>query len=390
MGRRVNVYTVKRSWKIFLFLFALSIGIFSLNYTNRLVLRLDAEERKKIELWAEATNQLINAGIGPSNNVLASRIVQENTTIPTILTDEVGVIIGDRNIPHRKNKEAYLLKQLEIMKEQHEPIKIEAKMNGQVILVQYLYYKDSFILSQLRYYPTLQLIIIFLFICVSYLAFSRSRKSEQNFVWAGMAKETAHQIGTPLSSLMAWVEILKSKDGLSDIAEEINKDVVRLETITERFSKIGSMPTLREENIYEILTSSVSYLRTRLSDNINITLNNQSDNTIVPVNKMLFEWVIENVCKNAADAMQGIGKISINLNDKNDYLCVEIQDTGKGLSKNHFKRIFEPGFTTKKRGWGLGLSLSKRIIENYHKGKLFVKSSEKEKGTILCILLHVN
>lgn len=390
MGRRVNVYTVKRSWKIFLFLFALSIGIFSLNYTNRLVLRLDAEERKKIELWAEATNQLINAGIGPSNNVLASRIVQENTTIPTILTDEVGVIIGDRNIPHRKNKEAYLLKQLEIMKEQHEPIKIEAKMNGQVILVQYLYYKDSFILSQLRYYPTLQLIIIFLFICVSYLAFSRSRKSEQNFVWAGMAKETAHQIGTPLSSLMAWVEILKSKDGLSDIAEEINKDVVRLETITERFSKIGSMPTLREENIHEILTSSVSYLRTRLSDNINITLNNQSDNTIVPVNKMLFEWVIENVCKNAADAMQGVGKISINLNDKNDYLCVEIQDTGKGLSKNHFKRIFEPGFTTKKRGWGLGLSLSKRIIENYHKGKLFVKSSEKEKGTILCILLHVN
>ena len=390
MGRRVNVYTVKRGWKIFLFLFALSIGIFSLNYTNRLVLRLDAEERKKIELWAEATNQLINAGIGPSNNVLASRIVQENTTIPTILTDEVGVIIGDRNIPHRKNKEAYLLKQLEIMKEQHEPIKIEAKMNGQVILVQYLYYKDSFILSQLRYYPTLQLIIIFLFICVSYLAFSRSRKSEQNFVWAGMAKETAHQIGTPLSSLMAWVEILKSKDGLSDIAEEINKDVVRLETITERFSKIGSMPTLREENVHEILTSSVSYLRTRLSDNINITLNNQSDNTIVPVNKMLFEWVIENVCKNAADAMQGIGKISINLNDKNDYLCVEIQDTGKGLSKNHFKRIFEPGFTTKKRGWGLGLSLSKRIIENYHKGKLFVKSSEKEKGTILCILLHVN
>lgn len=390
MGRRVNVYTVKRSWKIFLFLFALSIGIFSLNYTNRLVLRLDAEERKKIELWAEATNQLINAGIGPSNNVLASRIVQENTTIPTILTDEVGVIIGDRNIPHRKNKEAYLLKQLEIMKEQHEPIKIEAKMNGQVILVQYLYYKDSFILSQLRYYPTLQLIIIFLFICVSYLAFSRSRKSEQNFVWAGMAKETAHQIGTPLSSLMAWVEILKSKDGLSDIAEEINKDVVRLETITERFSKIGSMPTLRKENVHEILTSSVSYLRTRLSDNINITLNNQSDNTIVPVNKMLFEWVIENVCKNAADAMQGIGKISINLNDKNDYLCVEIQDTGKGLSKNHFKRIFEPGFTTKKRGWGLGLSLSKRIIENYHKGKLFVKSSEKEKGTILCILLHVN
>ena len=283
MGRGVNVYNVKRGWKIFLFLFALSIGIFSLNYTNRLVLRLDIEERKKIELWAEATNQLINAGIGPSNNVLASRIVQENTTIPTILTDEVGVIIGDRNMPLRKNKEAYLLKQLEIMKEQHEPIKIEAKMNGQVILVQYLYYKDSFILSQLRYYPTLQLIIIFLFICVSYLAFSRSRKSEQNFVWAGMAKETAHQIGTPLSSLMAWVEILKSKDGLSDIAEEINKDVARLETITERFSKIGSMPKLKEENIFEILTTSVSYLKTRLSDNINITLNNQSDNKSLPM-----------------------------------------------------------------------------------------------------------
>ena len=385
----INIYSTRKNWKIVLVLFATIICIASLTYTNKLVADLDTEERKKIELWAEATNQLVNSGMGPTNNILASRIMQENTSIPIIITNEVGEIIGNRNLPHRNNQDAFLKKQLEIMIEQHEPIIIEAKMNGQVILTQYLYYKDSHILSQLRFYPLLQLVVIFLFIGIAYLAFNRSKKSEQNLVWAGMAKETSHQIGTPLSSLMAWVEILKGKDGMIEISNEINKDVKRLETITERFSKVGSKPNLEKQSIYEILTHTVSYLQNRLSSNVSIVLDNQCNDATAPINCTLFEWVIENICKNAADAMQGKGLIKINIFSDANYLKIDIQDNGKGLAKNNFKRIFEPGFTTKKRGWGLGLSLSKRIIEEYHLGRLYVKSSSAE-GTTFRISLHRN
>ena len=385
----INIYSTRKNWKIVLFIFATIICLASLTYTNKLVADLDTEERKKIELWAEATNQLVNSGMGPTNNILASRIMQENTTIPIILTNEVGEIIGNRNLPQRPNQEAFLQKQLLIMMEQHEPIIIEAKMNGQVILTQYLYYKDSYILSQLRFYPLLQLLVIFLYVGIAYLAFNRSKKSEQNLVWAGMAKETAHQIGTPLSSLMAWVEILKTKEGMTEISKEINKDVKRLETITERFSKVGSKPNLEKQSIYEILARTVSYLQNRLSSNVSIELDNQCNDASAPINCTLFEWVIENICKNAADAMQGKGFIKITIFSDVDYLKIDIQDNGKGLSKNNFKRIFEPGFTTKKRGWGLGLSLSKRIIEEYHLGRLYVKSSSSE-GTTFRISLHRN
>ena len=388
MGR-INLYSTRKNWKIVLFIFATIICLASLTYTNKLVSDLDTEERKKIELWAEATNQLVNSGMGPANNILASRIMQENTTIPIILTNEVGEVIGNRNLPQRPNQEAFLQKQLSIMMEQHEPIIIEAKMNGQVILTQYLYYKDSYILSQLRFYPLLQLLVIFLYVGIAYLAFSRSKKSEQNLVWAGMAKETAHQIGTPLSSLMAWVEILKTKEGMTEISKEINKDVKRLETITERFSKVGSKPKLENESIYKILNQTVSYLQDRLSSNINFELDNQCNNSIAPINSTLFEWVVENICKNAADAMDGKGLIKITVFIDSDYLKIDINDNGKGLHKANFKRIFEPGFTTKKRGWGLGLSLSKRIIEEYHLGRLYVKSSSKE-GTTFRISLHRN
>ena len=385
----INIYSTRKNWKIILFIFATIICLASLTYTNKLVSDLDTEERKKIELWAEATNQLVNSGMGPTNNILASRIMQENTTIPIILTNEVGEIIGNRNLPQRPNQEAFLQRQLSIMMEQHEPIIIEAKMNGQVILTQYLYYKDSYILSQLRFYPLLQLLVIFLYVGIAYLAFNRSKKSEQNLVWAGMAKETAHQIGTPLSSLMAWVEILKAKEGMTEISKEINKDVKRLETITERFSKVGSKPKLENENIYEILNQTVSYLQDRLSSNVHLQLDNQCNNSTAPINSTLFEWVVENICKNAADAMEGKGLIKIILFSDSDYLKIDITDNGKGLQKANFKRIFEPGFTTKKRGWGLGLSLSKRIIEEYHLGRLYVKSSSKE-GTTFRISLHRN
>lgn len=385
----INIYSTRKNWKIVLFIFATIICLASLTYTNKLVSDLDTEERKKIELWAEATNQLVNSGMGPTNNILASRIMQENTTIPIILTNEVGEIIGNRNLPQRPNQEAFLQRQLSIMMEQHEPIIIEAKMNGQVILTQYLYYKDSYILSQLRFYPLLQLLVIFLYVGIAYLAFNRSKKSEQNLVWAGMAKETAHQIGTPLSSLMAWVEILKAKEGMTEISEEINKDVKRLETITERFSKVGSKPKLENESIYAILNQTVSYLQDRLSSNVHLELDNQCNDSTAPINSTLFEWVVENICKNAADAMDGKGLIKITLFSDSDYLKIDISDNGKGLHKANFKRIFEPGFTTKKRGWGLGLSLSKRIIEEYHLGRLYVKSSSKE-GTTFRISLHRN
>ena len=385
----INIYSTRKNWKIILFFFATIICIVSLSYTNKLVSDLDSEERKKIELWAEATNQLVNSGMGPNNNILASRIMQENTTIPIILTNEVGEIIGNRNLRQRPKQEAYLKKQLDIMMEQHEPIIIEAKMNEQVILTQYLYYKDSYILSQLRFYPLIQLVVIFLYIGIAYLAFNRSRKSEQNLVWAGMAKETAHQIGTPLSSLMAWVEILKNKNGMNEISEEINKDVKRLKTITERFSKVGSKPKLENQSVYDILNHTVAYLQDRLSSNVHLELKNKCNESIAPINGTLFEWVIENICKNAADAMDGKGHIKINLFNDSDYIKIDISDNGKGLQKVNFKRIFEPGFTTKKRGWGLGLSLSKRIIEDYHQGKLYVKSSSKQ-GTTFRISLHKN
>tara|TARA_B100000768_G_scaffold70_1_gene59 strand:- start:183 stop:1349 length:1167 start_codon:yes stop_codon:yes gene_type:complete len=386
---RLNLTYQKKTWKTFLFLFAILIGVLSLMYTNQLVSNLDKEERKKIELWAEATYQLVNSGIGPTNNILASRIIQENTSIPTILTNEVGEIIGERNLPKRKNQAAFLKRQLQLMKDQHEPIKIEAKMNNKIILTQYLYYKDSYILSQLRFYPFIQLASIVLFIIVAYLMFNRSRNSEQNLVWAGMAKETAHQIGTPLSSLMACVELLKSSND-SGIAEIIDKDVERLNTITERFSKIGSRPSLKKHNIFDLLQKNVDYLQNRLSEKVQIKLNNNCNDVTIPLNETLMEWVIENICKNAVDAMQGEGTITINVFSDKEFVKIEISDTGMGMTKNEFKQIFEPGFTTKKRGWGLGLSLSKRIVEIYHKGKIYVRYSEKNVGTTFCISLHKN
>ncbi len=384
----MSIYSKKQQWKLILFFVAVLIGGSSLLYTNFLVNKLDLEERKKIELWAEATDQLANSGMGPINNVLATRIIQENSTIPIILTNEVGEIISSRNIVKSKNASSkYLQSDLERMKKIHEPIQIEVKMGDKVILTQYLYYDDSYLLKQLRYYPALQLLVIFLFIMVSYIAFSRSRKSEQNQVWAGMAKETAHQIGTPLSSMMAWLEILKNKKELNDITKELDKDVHRLTTITERFSKIGSKPKLDLTNIYDCFKETLAYLKNRISEKVSIRLSSNNENLLIPINRALFEWVIENTCKNAVDAMKGEGQIDIQLMEEAEYLKIYIIDSGKGLNKSDFRSIFKPGYSSKKRGWGLGLSLSKRIIEEYHGGKIYVKSSELNKGTTFCISL---
>jgi len=270
------------------------------------------------------------------------------------------------------------------MKSVNDPIEIsfpESKKN-------YVFYKDSIILQNLMYYPFIQLGVIFLFFVVSYYAFSSSRKAEQNQVWLGMSKETAHQLGTPISSLIAWVEYLKLKNADPEIVQEMQKDVSRLEMITERFSKIGSSPVLSLHHIYSTLSEAIKYLKTRTSPDVLYEFKyDDLEDLMVPLNPALFEWVIENICKNATDAMEGRGKITIHVQNHVQMVYIDITDTGKGIPKGRFKTVFQPGYTTKSRGWGLGLSLSKRIIENYHDGKIFVKESHPERGTTMRIVL---
>jgi signal transduction histidine kinase len=291
--------------------------------------------------------------------------------------------ISSRNLDSLKSlNQEYLHNQVIEMKTEHEPIEIHIGS-----IKQYILYRDSDLLVRLRYYPYFQLGVIALFLLVSYLAFSNSRKAEQNQVWVGMAKETAHQLGTPLSSLVAWLEFLRMKGMSSDYTNEIEKDINRLQTITERFSKIGSAPSLTKVDVHEVMRHSVDYIRTRSSDKLIFELVEPSTQIFAPMNVPLFEWVIENILKNAIDAMSGNGKITITFTNQQQFVYIDIADTGKGIPKSSYKTIFKPGFTTKSRGWGLGLSLSKRIIEEYHDGQIFVKNSELNKGTTFRIVL---
>jgi signal transduction histidine kinase len=273
----------------------------------------------------------------------------------------------------------------EIMQDENEPIELDMQFHKE-----YIYYGNSRLLSLLRYYPLFQLVFVLIFGLAAYLFFDASRRSEQNQVWVGLAKETAHQLGTPLSSLTAWVEYFKSDPSYDpEIVKELEKDVTRLDTITTRFSNIGSVPVLKEENIIETIETFMSYLQKRISTKITFYFDNQlTDHHTVKLNRYLFEWVIENICKNAVDAMSGVGSLKITLSEtKNNKIAIDISDTGKGISKQNLSKVFTPGFSTKKRGWGLGLTLAKRIVENYHDGKLFVKHSELNKGTTFRILL---
>ena len=316
-----------------------------------------------------------------------SEVVVNSASVPVIITDstrqnmiEYGNIKSEK-LSDSTNIAAFIAD----MASENKPIKIELPELG----TNYIYYKDSALLTQIRYYPFIQFTVIGVFLLISYVLFSSARKSEQNLVWIGMSKETAHQIGTPLSSIMAWIELMKMKGIKDEALDEIENDVKRLEAITDRFSKIGSPPNLEPMNIVELIYESVDYLRPRISKKIRIDVNLPRDREIiVPMNMHLFEWVIENICKNSVDAMNSSGTISIDIQEETTQVIVDIEDTGKGVAKSHFKSIFNPGFTSKKRGWGLGLSLSKRIIENYHKGKIFVKNSVVGQGTVIRIVLR--
>ena len=349
--------------------------------------KLSLEERKKIELWAEATQQLINSD--PEQDVsFLFEVLRNNETIPVILVDMEDNILSFRNIDTIKMENPeYRKKKLQEFKT-NQKVHFVIKMEDGTPLNK-IYYSDSLLLKQLQYYPYVQLGIVFLFILMAYFAFSVSRKAEQDQVWLGMSKETAHQLGTPISSLMAWVEMLKETDKGTGYSAELEKDINRLEKIAARFSKIGSQPQLVPVDLAETIENSLGYLRTRVPKTIQI-LTDISDDAkhVIPLNSELFEWVIENICKNAVDAIGSNGVISVKVESHSKHIHIDISDTGKGIPKSEFKTIFSPGFTTKNRGWGLGLSLVKRIVEQYHRGKVFVKHSEIGVGTTFRIVLN--
>ena len=345
----------------------------------------------------DATKHLVNLQ-GEGDYSLAIKVISENSNIPVILVDECDSILEHRNFKNENTltkigiikpkiiNNAFLRKELNEIKESGNP-PIEIKFIGDL---QWIYYKDSELLYRLRYYPIYQLGFISLFMFIAYFIFSSSRKSEQNQVWAGMAKETAHQIGTPLSSLMAWIELLKEKSENEKMVSQMGQDVKRLETIADRFSKIGSKPELQNIDVVRIIEKSIEYLKLRMPSNINFDLIFPDKKITVPVNKILFEWVIENLVKNAVDAMKGKGKIIISIINNENNILISIADNGPGINKTISNNIFKPGVTSKKRGWGLGLSLSKRIIEDYHKGSIFVVDSKKDEGTTFAINLLKN
>lgn len=392
---------MKRIWKILLMLFAVCIALFSLLYTQKLAGKLAEQEKRNMEVWARATKILtysvdydggdpaVSEFINESNNFCLD-LGKRNTTIPAIMTNMNGQILSYINLDSARlaHDDKYQEKKLEeMMHNGTDPIVIDFSEDNK----QYIYYENSTLLTQLKTFPVYQMALISLFLLVSYLAFNASRRSEQNRVWVGLAKETAHQLGTPISSLLAWIDLFRTSEGKVDdqLIDEMEHDVRRLERVTERFSKIGSDPILKTENMEQVLNKAVDYLSTRVSNKVNFTINAAKvEHAEAKVNVPLFEWVIENLCKNAIDAMDGKGSIDFVLTESRTKLYIDVYDTGKGIPSSQFKTVFKPGFTTKKRGWGLGLSLVKRIVESYHKGHIFVKASVLGKGTVFRIVLN--
>lgn len=363
---------------------AMIIVVVSTFFTNQLARALSVEERKKIETLAEATKQLISATPKTDLNFIL-KILSDNTTIPIILVDENGTIYEYRNLDVPKtNADDFLKKKVALFKSKNKPVTINFADGTK----QFILYDDSTLLKQLYVFPYVQFGVIIVFILISYFAFSSTKRAEQDRVWVGLSKETAHQLGTPISSLLAWTELLKSRYGDQKLITDMEKDVNRLKVIADRFSKVGSKPSLKPVQLYNTLENAINYIRNRTSNKVAINLKFSMDQTIeTPLNVPLFEWVIENLCKNAIDAMNGSGRIDVSVNKTDSEFIIDVKDTGKGMERKMYKTVFSPGFTTKERGWGLGLSLAKRIIEEYHQGKIFVKQSEVSIGTTFRIIL---
>lgn len=382
---KINSYETKRILKLILLVFAAAIGFLSLWYTNNLVKELEGEERSKAKLWADATKLLLSPDYEGDVDILLE-IVRANNTIPVILMDNNGNITGSRNLDSAlMEKPDYMDAMVQKMAQSNEPMEIEY-IEGSNIKV---YYENSILLTKLKYYPYFQLSIIALFLAVSYFAFSYSRRSEQNQVWVGMSKETAHQLGTPISSLMAWLDYLKESDSNlpTMVIEEMDRDIERLLLITERFSKVGSEPVLEKHDLITCIEQTVNYLKARAPSKVEFEMHMPEIPVYAQLNVPLFAWVIENVTKNAIDAMDGDGKIIYEVKMGAKDILFDIIDNGKGVPKSKFETIFKPGFTTKKRGWGLGLSLVKRIVQNYHRGQIFVKESIPHVKTVFRVVL---
>ena len=341
------------------------------------------EERTKMENWSFAQTDFINSDTN-ANLELTLKILNSNKTTPMLVVNEEGALVSYNNLDETKISDSAYVKKL-ILKFQEENKPIPVKLGDSIVST--IYYGNSELLNKLKYYPLALLLIVFLFGAVIFFFYRSNKNATQNKLWSGMAKETAHQIGTPLSSLIGWTEILKSENINPIYITEIEKDIDRLQTITERFSKIGSLPTLEKTDIVKETIDSFDYLKARSSKLIDFEIDSPDDEIMVNLNKQLYSWTIENLVKNAIDAMKGRGKLTIAISQLEDAIMVSVTDTGKGLSKKNFNKIFEPGFTTKKRGWGLGLSLAKRIIEDFHNGKIKVLHSEIGKGTTFQITL---
>lgn len=373
-------------FKIGAWVVAFIIVATSLLFTNRLAEKLTLEQHRKMEIWAEAMRQFVNATEETEHVDFLWKIIEENDNIPVLIADQADQIVTSRNFAHvpEENADAYYAKELKRLKGLRKPIEISLGDNQK----QYIYYDDSNLLKQLAYFPYIQLSVIAIFLIGVLMALATTKNAEQNRVWVGLSKETAHQLGTPISSLLAWIEILKSNYPDDSMIDDMGNDINRLKTIAERFSKIGSKSEFELVSINDTLRQSVQYMQKRSSQMVTYTLTETEPTIQTQLCVPLFEWVIENLCKNAIDAMDGKGSIQIETTiDERKHVIIDITDTGKGIDKRQFKSVFKPGYTTKRRGWGLGLSLAKRIIEEYHHGKIFVKQSALNKGTTFRIIL---
>ncbi|RYY32849.1 MAG: HAMP domain-containing histidine kinase [Sphingobacteriaceae bacterium] len=391
----MNPYQQKRRWKYFLLAFAVVIASGSLLYTKYLVKNISQSERTRAQVWALSMKQVFASDDNDFLNYVFA--VRDSLTVPAIVVDDKGefkykkgldstktfIKIEAEENPNIKYDTAYFRYELDDMKDQHEPIKVTVL--GSQWLV---YYRDSELLTQLKYFPYIQLSVIAIFLLTAYTAFSSSRKSEQNQVWVGLAKETAHQLGTPISSLMAWIELMKDKFNAEDdpLIAEMENDVKRLEVVADRFSKIGSRPILDTHVVYDVVRDFMDYFSVRVSNRITFEMG--GNKTVkAGLNGPLFDWVLENLMKNAVNAIEDKGIIRVEISESKKQVFIDVSDTGKGIPRSKFDTVFQPGYTTRKRGWGLGLSLTKRMVENYHNGHIYVKDSEVGKGTTFRIVL---